>query len=132
MRFEILGPTQVVGEDGKPVPLGGPRVRGLLTLLALDAGRVVRSDHLVDGLYGGQPPDGAANALQAQVSRLRRVLGRERVEFHPAGYRLAVDPGDVDARRFERLAGAGRQALSKGDARRAAALLREALELWRG
>jgi DNA-binding SARP family transcriptional activator len=73
-----------------------------------------------------------ANALQSQVSRLRRALGRDRVEFHPAGYRLVAGPEDVDARRFERLAREGRQALAGGDAGRAAALLREALELWRG
>ncbi|MFG3442691.1 BTAD domain-containing putative transcriptional regulator [Nonomuraea sp. NPDC047897] len=132
MRFEILGPTRVVGQDGEQVPLGGPRMRGLLTLLALDVGRVVRSDVLVDGLYGEQPPDGVANALQAQVSRLRRALGRDRIEFHPAGYLLAADPDDVDARRFERLAGEGGHALRAGDARLAAALLREALSLWRG
>ncbi|MEV0596647.1 AfsR/SARP family transcriptional regulator [Nonomuraea cavernae] len=132
MRFEILGPAKVLGDDGEPVSLGGPRVRGLLTLLALDAGRVVGAEHLVDHLYGERPPEGVANALQSQVSRLRRALGRDRVEFHPAGYRLAADPEDVDARRFERLAGEGRRALAAGEARHAAALLREALALWRG
>ncbi|MFC7588960.1 BTAD domain-containing putative transcriptional regulator [Nonomuraea antimicrobica] len=54
------------------------------------------------------------------------------MEFHPAGYRLVADPQDVDARRFEQLTGAGRQALTGGEPARAAALLREALELWRG
>ncbi|WP_219526622.1 BTAD domain-containing putative transcriptional regulator [Nonomuraea guangzhouensis] len=132
MRFEILGPARVLDEDGEPVVLGGPRVRGLLTLLALDAGRVVGAERLAAALYGPEPPEGVANALQAQVSRLRRALGRDQVEFHPAGYRLAADPQDVDAHRFERLAGAGRQALDAGDPRRAAPLLREALALWQG
>ncbi|MGI5283206.1 BTAD domain-containing putative transcriptional regulator [Nonomuraea polychroma] len=132
MRFQILGPTTALGEDGEPVSLGGPRVRGLLTLLALHAGRIVGAEQLVDGMYGPRPPEGVANALQSQVSRLRRVLGKDVVEFHPAGYRLVADPDDVDAHRFERLAQAGRQALEGGDPARAAALLREALELWRG
>ncbi|MFI6793561.1 AfsR/SARP family transcriptional regulator [Nonomuraea sp. NPDC050383] len=132
MRFEILGPARVLGEDREPVPLGGPRLRALLALLALDAGRVVGADLLVDGLYGELPPEGVANALQSQVSRLRRALGRERVEFHPAGYRLVADPEDVDAHRFARLAAEGRRALAAGDARRAAGLLHEALGLWRG
>ncbi|MER7364287.1 BTAD domain-containing putative transcriptional regulator [Nonomuraea wenchangensis] len=132
MRFQILGPATVLGEDGEPVALGGPRVRALLTLLALDAGRVVAADRLAAGLYGPEPPEGVANALQSQVSRLRRALGRDLVEFHPAGYRLAAEPSDVDAHRFERLAAAGRQALVAGDPGRAAGLLREALELWRG
>ncbi|MCX5120095.1 winged helix-turn-helix domain-containing protein [Micromonospora sp. NBC_00362] len=134
MRFRILGPTQVVLADGREVPVGGPRLRALLALLLLDAGRVVSAERLIDGLYGEHPPRGAANALQSQVSRLRQALpaGHDPVEFHPAGYRLAVDPDDVDAYRFERLAGAGRRALIDGDWPRAATVLREALELWRG
>ncbi|MGW6499116.1 BTAD domain-containing putative transcriptional regulator [Nonomuraea angiospora] len=132
MRFQILGPTSALGEDGEPVALGGPRVRALLTLLALHAGRIVGGEQLVDGMYGPRPPEGVANALQSQVSRLRRALGRDLVEFHPAGYRLVADPQDVDARRFELLAQQGRQALAGGDPGRAATLLREALELWRG
>ncbi|MEV4119313.1 BTAD domain-containing putative transcriptional regulator [Micromonospora sp. NPDC049645] len=134
MRFRILGPTQVVLADGREVPVGGPRLRALLALLLLDAGRVVSAERLIDGVYGERPPRGAANALQSQVSRLRQALSAEHdpVEFHPAGYRLAVDPDDVDAYRFERLAEAGRRALGDGDWPRAAALLREALELWRG
>ncbi|MEU1749458.1 BTAD domain-containing putative transcriptional regulator [Micromonospora arida] len=134
MRFRILGPTQVVLADGREVPVGGPRLRALLALLLLDAGRVVSAERLIDGLYGEQPPRSAANALQSQVSRLRQALPAEHdpVEFHPAGYRLAVDPDDVDAYRFERLAEAGRRALVDGDWHRAATVLREALELWRG
>lgn len=134
MRFRILGPTQVVLADGREVPVGGPRLRALLALLLLDAGRVVSAERLIDGLYGEHPPRGASNALQSQVSRLRQALpaGHDPVEFHPAGYRLAVDPDDVDAYRFERLARAGRRALVDGDWPRAAAVLREALELWRG
>ncbi|MGC4866793.1 BTAD domain-containing putative transcriptional regulator [Micromonospora sp. DT53] len=134
MRFRILGPTQVVLADGREVPVGGLRLRALLALLLLDAGRVVSAERLIDGLYGEHPPRGGANALQSQVSRLRQALSAEPdpVEFHPAGYRLAVDPGDVDAYRFERLAEAGRRALVDGDWPRAAAVLREALGLWRG
>jgi predicted ATPase/DNA-binding SARP family transcriptional activator len=133
VRFGILGATQVWLADGTTVPVGGPRVRALLALLLLDAGRVVSAERLVDGLYGDNPSGDAANALQSQVSRLRRGLGEHApVELHPAGYRLAVDPGDVDAHRFQRLADEGRHALSAGDPTRARVLLREALGLWRG
>ncbi|MGW0809780.1 AfsR/SARP family transcriptional regulator [Nonomuraea sp. NPDC002799] len=132
MRFQILGPTTVLGEDGRPIPLGGPRVRALLTLLALHAGRIVGAEQLVAGMYGARPPEGVANALQSQVSRLRRSLGKDLVEFHPAGYRLVAEPQEVDARRFELLAQAGRRALASGDPGQAATLLREGLDLWRG
>ena len=133
MRFGILGATEVRADDGSAVSVGGPRVRALLALLLLNAGRLVTTERLIDGLYGDTPPAGAANALQSQVSRLRRGLpGPGLVEFHAAGYRLAVDPDDVDAHRFQRLAADGRNALAAGDTSRAASLLCEALGLWRG
>ncbi|GAA1019196.1 SARP family transcriptional regulator [Acrocarpospora pleiomorpha] len=132
MRFGVLGPTEVRRDSGEIVAVVGPRLRVLLGMLVLDAGRVVTTDHLIDGLYGDEPPAGAANALQAQVSRLRQLLDAPVIVRHPAGYQLDVDPESVDARRFERLAAAGRAALAAGNNRRAADLLREGLDLWRG
>ncbi|QWF80227.1 BTAD domain-containing putative transcriptional regulator [Amycolatopsis sp. CA-230715] len=132
MRFAILGPVQATRADGSDVPLGGPRGRALLTLLALDAGRIVPAERLIDGLYGEQPPDGAANALQSQVSRLRANLGVT-IEHHSAGYRLALaDEDRVDAREFAKLAADGKSALAAGEHGEAARLLGEALALWRG
>ncbi|MET7750470.1 BTAD domain-containing putative transcriptional regulator [Micromonospora sp. NPDC005367] len=135
MRFGILGATEVYPADGRRLTIGGARLRALLALLLLDAGRVVPRERLIDGLYGADPPARAANALQSQVSRLRHLLSSgpvDPVEFHPAGYRLAVDPDDVDAHRFTRLVDAGRLALAAGDHVRAVGELREALALWRG
>ncbi|MEV6828608.1 BTAD domain-containing putative transcriptional regulator [Amycolatopsis sp. NPDC051102] len=134
MQFAILGPVEARRADGTPVALGGPQLRGLLALLALDAGRVVSAERLIDGLHGEHPPEGAAEALQSQVSRLRRRLRDGGapdglVEFTPAGYRLAVDPQDVDVHRFERLTA---QARETPDPAGALELLDEALALWRG
>src|SRR4051794_40430418 len=125
MRFGILGPTEV-RRDGVVLPPGGPRLRALLVLLLLNTGRVVSTERLIDGLYGEEPPKGAANALQAQVSRLRQIIG-DLIEHHAAGYRLAAEREDVDAYRFERLAAEGRAALAARDLPRAAARLDEAL-----
>lgn len=137
MRFGVLGAMEVRQTDGSLAAVGGPRVRSLLALLLLNAGRMVTAEALIDGLYGENPPEGAANALQSQVSRLRRGLRDAAgagglVELAPAGYRLAIEPLDVDVHRFERLAEEGRHALAAGDHTRAADLLREALGLWRG
>lgn len=133
MLFGILGSVEVRGADGSVHGLDAPRTRALLALLLLDADRVVPSERLIDGLYGQQPPNDASNALQAQVSRLRRKLRDTGspgvIEFHPAGYRLVVGPDEVDAHRFARLTEAARQA-STPDER--VALLDEALALWRG
>ncbi|MFC3575355.1 BTAD domain-containing putative transcriptional regulator [Streptomyces yaanensis] len=133
MRFGILGPLDVRTEDDTPLDPGGPRPRALLTLLLLDAGRTVSLERLTDGLYGEEPPAGAANALQSQISRLRKRLSPHTdIEATPTGYRLPVAPDTVDAHRFERLAREGSSALAHGDHRGAAAALREALALWRG
>ncbi|MGW5706898.1 ATP-binding protein [Amycolatopsis japonica] len=134
MQFAILGPVEARRPDGTPVALGGPQLRGLLALLALDAGRIVGADRLIDGLHGDHPPEGAAEALQSQVSRLRRRLKDGGapdglVEFTPAGYRLAVNPEDVDLHRFERLTA---QARETAEADTKLALFTEALALWRG
>jgi DNA-binding SARP family transcriptional activator len=131
VRFGILGATRVVGADGAEVALGGPRRRATLALLLLDAGRVVGVERLVDGLYGQDAPTGVANAVQSQISRLRQVLPVP-VEGHPAGYRLVVDPQEVDVHRFTRLGAAGRRALDAGAAHEAEELLTQALGLWRG
>ncbi|MEV4580811.1 BTAD domain-containing putative transcriptional regulator [Nonomuraea jabiensis] len=132
MQFGILGPLLVRSPGGEPLAIGGPRPRALLALLLLDAGRMVSVERLIDGQYGDRPPAEAANAIQAQISRLRRSLPAGLIEFHGSGYRLAVTPDDVDAHRFERLSREGRKLLAAGRFPGAASSLREALELWRG
>ena len=83
---------------------------------------------------GAAPPPGAAGTLRAHVSRLRSLLSLDAVLVaQGGGYALtAPGPGQLDATRFERLTGAGREALEEGDAAAAAGWLREALGLWRG
>ncbi|WP_455357416.1 AfsR/SARP family transcriptional regulator [Streptomyces sp. SYSU K217416] len=132
MRYCLLGTTRALHDDGTAVPLGGARLRALLTVLALRPGRTVPAGVLVDEVWDGDPPADAAGALQALVGRLRRALGRAAVTSGEGGYRLAADPDDVDLHRFERLAGEGAQALDGGDAAKAVALFDDALALWRG
>ncbi|MBB5958112.1 putative ATPase [Saccharothrix tamanrassetensis] len=131
MEFSVLGPVEVRSADGAVVHVGGPRPRAVLVMLLLDPGRPVGLARLVAGQYGDDPPAEAANAVQAQVSRLRRALGGL-VEFSGGGYRIAVRPDDVDVHVFERLARDGRRSLAAGRAPEAVAVLREALGLWRG
>lgn len=127
----MLGPLEVQADDGSPVQVAGARLRRLLIVLALQPDRVVPMTRLIDGIWGHRPPAGAVNAVQALVSRLRRVLPQARIEPHPAGYRLALNPDAVDVTRFEHLAAAGRSTLAH-DPATAARTLREALNLWRG
>lgn len=133
VRVVLLGPIQVYADDVTPVGVGGVRLRMLLARLALEEGRAVSVDSLVDGLWGEEPPADAANALQALVSRLRRALrGSASVESASGGYRLSVRAEDVDVHRFEELAARGRRELAAGRAGEAASLLGTALGLWQG
>ncbi|HUR09597.1 MAG TPA: BTAD domain-containing putative transcriptional regulator [Nonomuraea sp.] len=113
--------------------IGGVRLRMLLARLALAAGRPVSADSLIDDLWGEEPPSGAAGALQGLVSRLRKALrGAGTVDLAAGGYRLSVRAQDVDALRFEELAGQGRRELAAGRPEAAASTLGAALALWRG
>ncbi|NIJ12314.1 putative ATPase/DNA-binding SARP family transcriptional activator [Saccharomonospora amisosensis] len=133
MKFGVLGPLLVLADSDQGPHIGGPRARSLLALLLLTPGKVVTTETLIDGVYGERPPGDATNALQAQLSRLRRALGEARlIVARAGGYLLDVEPTDVDAHRFEALTRRGRQALAEGDPGTASALLGEAVALWRG
>ncbi|MEU4166390.1 BTAD domain-containing putative transcriptional regulator [Streptomyces sp. NPDC026665] len=132
VRYRILGTTQALRPDGTPVPVGGARLRALLTVLALRPGRTVSAAVLVDEVWDGDPPADAPGALQALVGRLRRALGADAVESVEGGYRLAAASDDIDLHRFERLAGEGTRALADGDPAKAATALDDALALWSG
>jgi predicted ATPase/DNA-binding SARP family transcriptional activator/tetratricopeptide (TPR) repeat protein len=131
VQVAILGALLVTDDAGRPVEVGGARLRALLARLALDPGRAVGVDALVEDLWGDAPPTDRLNALQSLVSRLRRALPGAPIESGPIGYQLALDPRGIDALEFERLADAGRQALA-ADPAGARSLLTEALGLWRG
>ncbi|MFI6312420.1 BTAD domain-containing putative transcriptional regulator [Nocardia fusca] len=128
MQIALLGPLDIRADDGGSIEVPGVRLRALLIALALEPGRVVPRATLVDWIWGEQPPADAANALQALVSRLRRLLPDGSLEGQAGGYRLTVPPGAVDAVRFEQLLDAARG----GDDAQRTRLLREALDLWRG
>jgi predicted ATPase/DNA-binding SARP family transcriptional activator len=133
VEFRVLGSLEVVA-GGESLRLGTPRQRTLLGLLLVRAGEVVSCDRLVEELWDGDPPGTALHTLQGYVHRLRRVLGPEawRVLTRSPGYQLKVSAGELDAQRFQDLAGQGRRALVRGDPRAAADLLAAALGLWRG
>ena len=106
MEIRLFGSLEVV-VDGRAVPVAGQGERSLLAALACSAGRVVAVDRLVDDMWGDDLPANPTNALQVRVSKLRRQLGG-RITTEPAGYRLDVDPDQVDVRRFARLVSGGR------------------------
>src|SRR5262249_58322551 len=107
LEFRVLGPLEVVGDDG-PIRLGGPRQRATLAILVLSANRVVPVERLADELYAGRPPVTAVTQVQRQVSELRRALGSaDAVETPPPRHLIHVRAGDFAPARFEPLS-AGR------------------------
>jgi DNA-binding SARP family transcriptional activator len=127
LEFRILGPLEVSDETGH-VALGGPKQRGLLAILVLEAGRVVATDRLIDLLWGEEAPKTATASLQNAVGRLRRALGADVLETRAPGYVLSVSPDQIDARRVERTLLEARRL--PADERRDR--LQAALALWRG
>jgi DNA-binding SARP family transcriptional activator len=131
----VLGGLVVRAAEGEEIRLGGALPRRALAALLIADGRPVTADALTDVLWEGEPPSSATSSLHSTVSRLRRALALggpgATLRLTPAGYQLDVDPDDVDARRFARLAREGR-ALVASDPRAALERLREADRLWRG
>jgi predicted ATPase/DNA-binding SARP family transcriptional activator len=129
LRVGLLGGLRVT-RGGAELPVTGARLRGLIARLAVAGGRPVAPGHLVDALWPEEQPTDPANALQSLISRLRRLLGGgETVAQAEGGYRLGVEPDDVDVNRFARLAAAGRESLRAGDPAGAAGPLGEAVAL---
>ena len=135
LQFRVLGPIEVSG-GGQSLPLGGPKQRALLADLILNAGSIVSTARLIGDLWGDDPPPTASHTVETYVSRLRRVLRDGSAPgvllTRPPGYILNVEPGHVDAFRFEQLVRDGTAAAGRGDDAGASALLRAALALWRG
>ncbi|MFJ9885691.1 BTAD domain-containing putative transcriptional regulator [Streptomyces sp. NPDC091287] len=131
MRFGVLGPLVVWDGEGREVRVPEAKVRALLADLLAHDGAPVSADRLIDDLWGDAPPGKPSGALQAKISQLRRVIGRDRVVRQPPGYRLRLDEGgdEVDAVRFRALVTRARPVR---DPHARATLLTEALELWRG
>ena len=131
MDFGILGPLEV-RSDTRALSLGGVRERSLLAVLLMNANELVPTDRLVDELWGEDLPKTAVKTVHVYISRLRKLLGPDTIVTRAPGYLLRVDSEQIDAHRFERLAGEGREALAMGDASAATRLLGDALALWRG
>jgi DNA-binding SARP family transcriptional activator len=132
MEFRVLGPLQVA-VDGRAITIASRRQRALLALLLVHANHVVGADRILDDLWADETLVSGHDAIVFHVSRLRRALGADgdRIETRDGGYALHVDPGEIDAVRFEQLAAAGHDHLGD-DATAAARQLTEALALWRG
>jgi DNA-binding SARP family transcriptional activator len=133
VELGVLGPVEVWA-GGQVLDAGHARRRAVLAVLLLDLGRVVPVEALIDRVWGEKPPASALNTLYGYVARLRSAIAkasdpRVTLSHRPGGYLLQAEAEQLDLCRFRRLAA---DAVAAADDKRAAGLLRQALELWRG
>lgn len=133
MEFCLLGPL-LVRCDGVPLPVQRGKQRTVLAALLLNANRIVSIDELAETLWRDTPPKSARVTIQNHVKCLRQALGhagRARITTQPRGYRIAVEPGELDISRFESLLASARKASRTGSWDQAAGHAAAALTLWR-
>jgi DNA-binding SARP family transcriptional activator len=132
VRFGLLGPLSAENDRGEPIRLARPADRATLAALLLQARTPATSSALAEAIWGEHPPAGAEVALRVRISELRRVLADDRrIQTHPAGYRIAVAPGELDADVFRACLTRARSALDAADYAAATESLRQARALWR-
>ncbi|GIH03838.1 SARP family transcriptional regulator [Rhizocola hellebori] len=135
LEFRLLGPVEASCLDGA-IPLGGTKPRALLAALLLDHDHVVSASRLVDVVWPDNPPESARALVQTYVSSLRKSFARygfrDLITTRPPGYLLRLRSSDLDTNTFAGLVQQARAAANAGDDDQTAALLREALSLWRG
>jgi DNA-binding SARP family transcriptional activator/tetratricopeptide (TPR) repeat protein len=139
LRVGVLGPLRVWRREAE-VDLGPVQQRVVLAVLALQAGRPVGRQQMINAVWGDTPPRNAVNLVQRHVSGLRRVLEPDRPGRAPssvltwteAGYLLTLPPGALDLAEFERELARARTERAAGQLPEAADALHSALGLWRG
>ncbi|MFG1989005.1 BTAD domain-containing putative transcriptional regulator [Actinoplanes sp. NPDC048988] len=138
MKFRILGPVEAGTDSGETIAVGGPKTKTLLAALVVNANQTLRIDWLSDAIWDGEPPPTAAATLHSYVCRLRSRLaatgpdGADRIRTDADGYRLRVEPGELDSELFQDLMDRGRAAAEQGRPDEACDLLKSALKCWRG
>ncbi len=131
-RFGVLGPLTIESPPGRRTAPRGDHQRALLAVLLLNANSSVPVDALVETLWPETPPKSYSSNLHTYVSRLRARFEGLAIERDPLGYRLIVEPGDLDLLSFREAAAAGKAAARAGDPASAAGHYRRALAEWRG
>lgn len=137
VEFRILGPLQVIADDGRPVPVTGHRQQAVLGLLLVYAYQPVSLSQLVEAVWDGEPPATAQRQLQNTISALRRQIRqagvrRPVIASDGRGYRILRDAGDIDALVFTERVARARAAAGQAGPHRTVAELRAALSLWSG
>lgn len=138
VEFLLLGPPEV-RVAGRSIPIGGRRQQAVLVLFALNPGRLLTTEWLVDQLWSGSAPPSGVATLRSYISRLRATFEAEAADGdgevlvrQGSGYSLVAEPERIDIRRFDRSIDEASAAMTAGTPDEARSILRRALALWRG
>ncbi|GAA5075259.1 AfsR/SARP family transcriptional regulator [Streptomyces similanensis] len=140
MRFNLIGPFEIVTDDGRIYRPGTPKVCQTLALLLTRPNEIITAESLIQELWGQRPPRSAVTTLQTYVYHARRMFANERltdpdrslIVTSPPGYAIQVADGEVDVQVFERLVNEARRELADDEPALALGTVGEALDLWRG
>lgn len=136
MRYEILGPLRVVGDDGGRF-INSQKIETLLSTLLVREGQLVPTDQLIVEIWGQDPPAKVIASIHVYISQLRKYLCgagavRSPIVTRPSGYLLRAGADELDVRSFHHLARIGRAHVKEQRFEQAAESLSAALALWRG
>lgn len=107
ITIKLLGDFAVADRDGSPISVPGAKQRALLAYLALNAGKPVPRDRLMTLLWGERFDEQARQSLRQGLTKLRKLSASNAQLLHTDGDTVSFDVEivEVDANRFERLAG---------------------------
>ncbi|MET8883850.1 MULTISPECIES: AfsR/SARP family transcriptional regulator [Streptomyces] len=141
MKFRVLGPTELYDNvNDRRAALNSSKQRTLMGALIVKYGSSVSAERLGEEVWGECSPNRSANALQAQVYRLRRLIDRverdcggtqQRLITRESGYALRAEPHQIDSELFTRTVDRARRTADRAPDV-AEKTLRGALRLWRG
>ncbi len=133
LRFNVLGPLEGWAGDTR-LRLGGLIQERILGTLLLDPGRVLPIARLVESTWSEDPPVTASHQVRKAVADLRRRIpaGGEVIVTDGPGYRVHLNPEQLDLTEFVQLTGMARDATAEGRPADAVEALQQALDLWRG
>lgn len=126
--YLVLGPLLVAGSDGRVSP-GGAITRSVLADLLINVNRAVSADRLIEDVWGDEGWDLDRHVLHSHITRLRAIVGKDRIIQSGGAYTLTAPSDEIDAVAFEQLV---QTAITADDPNTSRDLCHEAMELWRG
>ena len=131
LELRVLGPLEALSDGVARSRSAAASSGRALALLAADAGKVVATDELIDGVWGDEPTTAARSTLHTYISNLRQRSRRRASSATEAATASRSSREQVDAFVFEQEVSQARE-LAETDQAQAAQMLRQALALWRG